>query len=121
MKLKLDENLPESLVVDLTALGHDVDNVRMEGLSGRSDPSVWHAAQEATRFFITQDLDFSDARKFAPGNHYGLMLVRLRVPGRQALATRVAEAFRRGEPETWARCFVVLTDHKLRIRRAPEK
>ena len=25
MKLKLDENLPSSLVADLSALGHDVD------------------------------------------------------------------------------------------------
>ena len=32
MKLKLDENLPESLVSALSALGHDVDNVRLEGL-----------------------------------------------------------------------------------------
>ena len=27
MKLKLDENLPESLLAELTALGQDVDNV----------------------------------------------------------------------------------------------
>ena len=44
MKLKLDENLPESLVPALSALGHDVDNVRLEGLVGQSDPNVWRAA-----------------------------------------------------------------------------
>ena len=37
MKIKLDENLPEALVHELNALGHDVDNVRMESLSGSSE------------------------------------------------------------------------------------
>jgi predicted nuclease of predicted toxin-antitoxin system len=84
MKLKLDENLPESLVGELAALGHDVDNVRLEGITGQSDPDIWRAAQQDGRFLITQDLDFSDNRRFAPGTHHGLMLVRLRVPGRRA-------------------------------------
>ena len=82
MKLKLDENLPESLLAALTALGHDADNVRMENLRGKADAEVWQAAQKAGRFLITQDLDFSDIRKFSPGSHHGLMLVRLRLPGR---------------------------------------
>jgi hypothetical protein len=28
VKIKLDENLPESLVAELAALNHDTDNVR---------------------------------------------------------------------------------------------
>lgn len=111
MKIKLDENLPEQLVEELAARGHDVDNVQMEGLAGRDDPSVWSAAQAEERFFITQDLDFSDIRQFAPGSHHGLMLVRLRSPGRIALTTRIAEAFEFEETaENWSRCFIVLTD-----------
>ena len=43
MKLKLDENLPESLLPKLGGLGHDVDNVRVEGLSGQADADVWQA------------------------------------------------------------------------------
>ena len=94
MKVKLDENLPESLLPTLVALGHDVDNVRIEGLSGQADADVWQAAQTAERFLITQDLDFSDIRKFSPGTHSGLMVVRLRVPGRLALAARLSGVFR---------------------------
>lgn len=60
MRLKLDENLPKSLVTSLTALGHDVDTVVEEGLKGRSDDEVWEAAQNHERFLVTQDLDFSD-------------------------------------------------------------
>lgn len=119
MKVKLDENLPESLLAALAALGHDTDNVRMEGLRGQAEAEVWQAAQQAERFLITQDLDFSDIRKFSPGSHHGLMLVRLRVPGRLALAARIASVFREETAESWARCFVLLTDHKLRVHAPP--
>ena len=71
MRIKLDENLPHRLVAALTDLGHDVDTAVHEGLTGRDD-----------RFLITQDLDFSDIRHYAPGTHRGLLLVRLRFPGR---------------------------------------
>lgn len=117
MRLKLDENLPESLVTALASLGHDVDNVRLEGMAGQSDRSVWQAAQGAGRLLITQDLDFSDVRQFQPGAHHGLMLVRLRVPGRRALASRIAGAFRSADASSWPRCFILLTESKLRVHR----
>jgi predicted nuclease of predicted toxin-antitoxin system len=44
MKIKLDENLPESLLAEFAALNHDADNVRQEGLAGQDDPDVWLAA-----------------------------------------------------------------------------
>lgn len=101
----------------LSDLGHDVDNVRLEGLAGKDDATVWQAAQEAGRFLITQDLDFSDIRRFAPGTHHGLLLVRLQNPGRRALEMRLSEVFRSEDVALWARCFMVLTEHKLRVLR----
>ena len=117
MKIKLDENLPARLIRLLAELGHDIDTVPQEGLTGRPDNDIWTAAQAAERFFITQDLDFSDIRRFAPGTHYGLLLVRLREPGRDALARRVQGVFQTELVGTWKRSFVVVTDHKLRVRR----
>jgi predicted nuclease of predicted toxin-antitoxin system len=117
VKIKLDENLPESLVAELAALNHDTDNVRQEGLAGRDDSDVWSAAQAARRFLITQDLDFSDVRTFQPGTHHGVLLVRLPEAGRMALTRRIVEVFSKENVETWARCFVVLSAHKLRVLR----
>jgi hypothetical protein len=37
MRIKLDENMPASLVLALQALGHDVDTVPGEGLAGEPD------------------------------------------------------------------------------------
>jgi len=80
------------------------------------DPAVWKAAQTIDRFLITQDLDFSDIRRYAPGTHHGLLLVRLRVPGRRALTERVRALFTQERVEDWKGCLVVATDVKLRIR-----
>lgn len=120
MKIKLDENLPEALALRLAARGHDVETVRQEGLAGLDDPPVWNAAQREARFFITQDLDFSDARRFAPGTHTGIMLVRLVSPSRSALIDRVDAAFISHDANQWTRCVVVVTEGKVRVRR-PER
>jgi predicted nuclease of predicted toxin-antitoxin system len=120
VKIKLDENLPARLVAVLTGLGHNVDSVRTEQLTGRADPNVWSAAQAAQRFLITQDLDFSDVRRYTPGTHAGLLLVRLTRPGRNALFERVSTVFQTEKVEDWTGCLVVGTEQKIRIRR-PER
>lgn len=117
MKVKLDENIPGRLVHILENSGHDVDTVASEGLKGRPDGDVWRAAQQEDRFLNTQDLDFSDTRQFKLGTHAGLLLVRLREPGADALVSRISEVNLNEGLDSFARCFVVLTDRKLRIRR----
>lgn len=115
MRIKLDENLPTRLVPLLAELGHDVDTVLEEGLRGRDDPTVWQAAQDARRLLITQDLDFSDIRRFRPGTHFGILLLRLRMPSRTALTARLLSVFRTENVEPWQGGFVVVTDRKVRV------
>jgi hypothetical protein len=117
VNIKLDEHLPERLVSELHACGHDVDTVRAEHLTGRDDTDVWQAAQSVGRFLITQDLDFSDVRRYAPGTHAGLLLVRLAQPGRDALLARVTMLFATEPVDQWRGCLVVATDHKERVKR----
>jgi len=117
MTLKLDENLPATQVTRLVALGHDVDTVPGEQIAGKDDDTVWNAAQQAGRFLLTQDLDFSDVRRFEPGTHHGLMLIRLNNPSRRRLTARVEVVFNTERVEQWAGCFVVVTDRKVRVRR----
>jgi predicted nuclease of predicted toxin-antitoxin system len=85
MKIKLDENLPHRLAAVLKDLGHHVHTVHEERLVGHADAEIWQAAQRESRFLITQDLDFSDTRQFAPGSHHGILLVRLHSPSRANL------------------------------------
>ena len=120
MRIKLDENLPVHLAAILINLRHDVHTIAEENLSGKSDREVWEAAQQDERFLITQDLDFSDLRRFAPGTHSGILLVRLHSPDRESLIRRISEVFRQEEVEGWSKCFVVATERKVRIIRAPD-
>ncbi|MHB8847309.1 MAG: DUF5615 family PIN-like protein [Burkholderiales bacterium] len=115
MKIKLDENLPVRLVPILQNYGYDVDTVLAENLGGRPDADIWQAVCAEGRFLITQDLDFSDTRQFVPGTHAGLLLVRLREPGTQALKEAINAIA--AEIANWAGCFVVLTENKIRIKR----
>ena len=115
MKIKLDENLPHRLVPLLSALGHDVHSVFIEDLAGHPDSAIWATAQRESRFLITQDMDFSDLRVFAPGSHCGLLLVRLLSPNRQDLVDRIVELFQHEDISQWDGSFVVATDRKIRV------
>src|SRR5262245_57216944 len=115
MKFKLDENMPVDLVRVLSGLGHDVDTVPEEALTGRPDSDVWACTQEAERLLITQDLDFGDRRRFAPGTHNGILLVRLAYPCRQTLLDRVGMLFLNEPIEEWHGSLVVVTDRKIRV------
>lgn len=117
MKVKLDENLPQHIAVELRARAHEVDTVGEEGLTGRTDAEVWQAAQREGRLLITQDLDFSDTRKFLPGTHHGIVLIRLQSPSRQNLIARTNELFDTEDVTAWTGCFVVATERKIRVRR----
>jgi predicted nuclease of predicted toxin-antitoxin system len=117
VKIKLDENLPSSLREQLASLGHDVHTAVEEGLGGTPDSSLFEVVQNEGRFFITQDLDFSDVRQLAPGTHHGILLIRLSEPSRRRLEELVVQLFRGEEAASWGGCFVVATDKKLRVRR----
>ena len=121
MRIKLDENVPADLAESLADIGHDVDTVVGEGLRGRLDAIVWDAARAEQRFFITQDLDFSDVRAFQPGSHPGVMVVRLHAPTRRRLLDRVRAVIDSIDIATWAGCLVVVSDHRIRVRRLPDR
>jgi predicted nuclease of predicted toxin-antitoxin system len=116
MRIKLDENMPASLMELLVSLGHDTDTAVSEGLAGKDDDIIWYAAQKAGRLLITQDLDFSDLRKFTPGRHHGVVLFRLQEPGWPAIVSRARSVFETLPLQEWRGCLVVITQHKIRVR-----
>jgi predicted nuclease of predicted toxin-antitoxin system len=117
LKIKLDENIAASVASRLSSLGFDADTVIDEGLRGKEDAAVWVAAQAEGRLLITQDLDFSDVRAFAPGTHAGLFLVRLPDAEQWRVGDYLAGWFASSDVESWRRCIVVATPHKLRVLR----
>jgi predicted nuclease of predicted toxin-antitoxin system len=117
VRLKLDENLATRLVPVLSGFGHDVDTVVQEGLGGRNDHDLWPEVQKADRFLITKDLGFSDERQYPPGTHQGIMVLRLSDDRSRSVAERLASVFGTEPVEAWTRCLVIVSDHKVRVRR----
>jgi predicted nuclease of predicted toxin-antitoxin system len=116
MRIKLDENLPAELATMLRQIGHDVDTVTTEKLTGQPDEVVWQAAGKTGRFFITSDLDFSDVRRYRPGTHAGVLLIRLYVEGRDRLLSYMQELLAHNDLAAWHGMLVVATDRKIRVR-----
>jgi predicted nuclease of predicted toxin-antitoxin system len=117
VKIKIDENLPLSLAELLKELGHDVHSVFDERLNGRPDTEVWSACCAEDRFLITQDLDFSDSRKFRPGTHAGILVVRFTDDSRENLLKGVLSAFQSNPVEEWRGALITLTEVKLRVKK----
>ncbi|KAF3890975.1 MULTISPECIES: DUF5615 family PIN-like protein [Nostocales] len=117
MLVKLDENMAKTHVELLQQAGYDADRVTDEGLSGTDDEIVWQQVCSEGRFFITLDLDFSDVRRFPPGNHPGILLVR---PSRHSrdIVSEILSRVLQGNPlETLKGCLVVADPIQNRIRR----
>jgi len=77
MKLKLDENLPHIAAVVLVAYGHDVVTVAEAALAGADDTDVARVAAVEGRMLVTMDRGSADIRRYPPGQHPGILLLRL--------------------------------------------
>lgn len=117
MKLKFDENITVAAKGPLVSLGHDVDTVAEEQLTGRPDPDVLAAAVANERTLVTFDLGFGDPRSYPPNSHRGVILLRLhdQQPGNViSVVQRLAEHH---DLDDLAGCVAVVTEDLIRIRR----
>lgn len=121
MKLKLDENLPKSLVPLLAEAGHDADTVTNEGLAGATDDAVFRAAQEAGRLLVTLDRGFGDIRRYPPGTHAGVVILRLPEQSVTAVTAALRRLINDHDLNDLSRVTTILEFDRLRIRRPPER
>ncbi|MCB1033575.1 MAG: DUF5615 family PIN-like protein [Acidobacteria bacterium] len=119
MLVKLDENLGRSHREFLETHGYHVDTVREEGLSGAPDAELWDRVVQEGRFFITLDLDFSDVRKFRPGTHPGILLLRPSRNSRRAVQRVLGRVVLGRSLKELEGCLAVADDRKTRVRRPP--
>jgi predicted nuclease of predicted toxin-antitoxin system len=117
VRVKLDENLPGSVIDVLAGAGHDVDTVRDEGLRGAKYPAVLAGATDHDRLLVTLDRGLGDIRPYPPGTHSGVLVIRLDRQSPRAIrhaAERIASevAF-----DDLRGCIAVWRDGELRARR----
>ena len=119
MNVKLDENLPNSLVKIFAQYGHHAATVAEEGLAGTKDEPLFEQVKTEGRLFVTLDLDFSDIRVFPPNTHPGIIVIRPSSKGAQALRLIVRRLLQQIELETLRYALTIVDEIRVRSRRTP--
>ena len=120
--VKLDENLGRSHVALLQRAGYKADRVYDEAMSGAEGSVVWEGVCTEGRFLTTLDLDldFSDVRRYPPGSHPGILLIRPRNRSTTAVARVLARVIAEQPLETLRGCLSVADESFTRVRRASQ-
>lgn len=116
MRIKLDESLPTDAREAVAALGHDVDTVEDEGIAGADDPTVLEASRDCERFLMTLDRGFGDIRRYPPGSHAGIAVLRLDTHDARTAVDAVRDFLNNDRLGDLTGC-VVVRGHLVRIRR----
>jgi len=121
LKIKLDENLPESLADIFGQHGHEAITVKREGLSGTQDYPLFEIVKSEGRLFVTLDLHFSDIRIYPPGTHNGIIVLRTKSKGRNTVNRMLQSLLQEIDIETLDGALAIVGEKRIRIRRVDEK
>jgi predicted nuclease of predicted toxin-antitoxin system len=113
VRIKLDENLPESAVSPLADAGHDTNTAHAEGLEGADDADVLAGASADGRLLITLDRGLGVIRAYPPGPHGGVLVIRLNHQSPRAIRRAVEGV----SATVDLGCIAVWRDGDLRVRR----
>jgi predicted nuclease of predicted toxin-antitoxin system len=118
VRLKVDENLPDQLADLLAELGHDAVTVADQGWRGIADRDLWRGVQAEGRWLVTADKEFADLRRYPPGSHAGVILLRLAEQSRVDYLRLAGAAVASLDLDNLAGAIVVVADRGVRIRHA---
>lgn len=117
LKIKLDENLSRHLAQPIRDLGHDVDTVLDENLSGRPDEVVGVHVRREGRMLFTLDRWFADLRAYPPGTHDGIIVFRPAGQGALRVAEMIMAFLKDTNLDALRGCLVVVEEGKVRVRK----
>lgn len=116
--IKVDEDLPRAAVRLLREHDYDAVSVIDQQLGGWKDPPLWTVVQEENRFLVTADKGFADIRKYPPGTHAGILLLRPDEDGIRPIVDLLTKVLASYKLEDLARNVTVVTPRGIRVRRA---
>ena len=109
--------MPRRVVPLLAALGHDEVTVADEGLNGSEDPLVARAAAQEGRMVITLDRRFADIRRHPPGQHPGILVLRLPEQSSAQVEAGLRSFLEQYNLNDMVGCIVVVEPGLVRVRR----
>jgi len=89
MKFLADVNIPQSVISSLTALNHDVLDIKKQNLTIK-DTEIITLAKKQMRIILTRDKDFTALTQF-PKYQVGTIVIRLKVQTPQHMLEQLVE------------------------------
>lgn len=93
MRLKLDENLGDSIASLIRGRGHDVESVASQHLLGCPDKTLIELCNSERRTLVSLDKEFGSPLIYPPHRYAGVVLIRLPSRARRADLDAAASAF----------------------------
>ena len=121
VRLKVDEDLPAEIAELLSSYGHDALTVAAQGWMGMPDAILWPWVQDERRWLITADKGFANLRRYSPGSHAGVILLRAHEESRRTYLSLAGIALERLSLDELTGAIVVVTDRGIRVRRTQLK
>lgn len=116
MKFLLDENFPKSAEKLLVELGHQVIDIRGAELQGINDFRLFEIAQANKAALLTTDRDFYHTVPLRYPDHYGVIVIALKQPGREAILSKLRWILAQDLMETVHNKTHLLRDRTYRVR-----
>lgn len=109
--------MPTEIAELLNRHGCDALTVRDQGWLGKADDELWRRVQGEQRWLVTADKEFADLRRYPPGSHAGLILLRSSEESRADYLDLVGIVLDRVKLDESGGAVVVVTRRGVRIRR----
>lgn len=116
LRVKVDEDLPEEVAAIFAEAGYAVATVRHQGWGGLLDEELWARIHAEGCWLVTADKEFGDVRKYGPGSHAGVILIRADSESRRSYLELARMAVRSFRLEDFPGCLIVVTPRGIRIR-----
>jgi len=118
-RFKVDEKLPDDIAELLNGRGYDALTEADQGWKGLTDDPLWRRIQREDRWIVTAEKEFGDVRRYRPGTHAGVLLLRSVEEGLDEYPRLATAAVDHVDFDDAAGAIVVATDRGVRVRRAP--
>lgn len=116
MKIKIDENLPVDVMELFRSAGHDVESVYSENIQGCPDQVLMMKCREESRALVTLDNDFSDIITYPPDTTEGIIVLRVKEQGKDAVLKVVRNLLPRLAGNFFPGQLWIVEEKRIRVR-----
>lgn len=116
MRFKIDENLPAEVAELLILAGHEAITVPAQHLTGSADSEISRVCIIEGFALITLDRDFADVRTYPPGEHPGLVVLRLDRQDKDYVLEIIPRVIQMLIEESLAGKLWIVQEDRIRIR-----